>query len=490
MSVRSAAIWAMGSQYTAFTINFFASVYLARLYIGPDELGLFSIAFAAATLIAVMQDFGLTRYIAGSSELDDAKIRTAFSVSITIAWIIALVSIALAWPMAALYDQPRLFPLMLIIGASYFIVPFAIVPTALRQRAMDFKANTLIEVGAALANAVVSIGLAQRGYGAIALAWGAFAQQIARVAISQWRNGFLKPWPLSFGGAKPMLRFGGGSSLLLVSGSLGGKLPDLLIGQLINELAVGLFARGTGLAAQLRMLASGAVAGVFYPAFARIRDRGEALGPPYERVVACYCAVTWPAMAGLAVLAEPLIRLLYGERWIAAALPLQWIAVSQLFFIALPLHVELPILMGKMRPLVLRCLLDTAISIALLALGASMGLEWAAASRVAYGLAWVAIFAGFLHRLVGFDWGRLFSLYARTALATLAAIAPALLFYDVWDGPRQSGFAQIVASGFAGLVAWLIALWFVRHPALGEIVALATPFTTRLRRRSVLTGAG
>jgi len=146
--------------------------------------------------------------------------------------------------------------------------------------------------------------------------------------------------------------------------------------------------------------------------------------------------------------------------------------------------------MGKMRPLVLRCLLDTAISIALLALGASMGLEWAAASRVAYGLAWVAIFAGFLHRLVGFDWGRLFSLYARTALATLAAIAPALLFYDVWDGPRQSGFAQIVASGFAGLVAWLIALWFVRHPALGEIVALATPFTTRLRRRSVLTGAG
>ena len=46
MSIRNAAIWAMSSQYLAFAINFAASIVLARLWIGPDELGLFSIAFA------------------------------------------------------------------------------------------------------------------------------------------------------------------------------------------------------------------------------------------------------------------------------------------------------------------------------------------------------------------------------------------------------------------------------------------------------------
>ena len=136
MSVRNAAIWAMSAQYAAFTINFAASIYLARTFIGPDELGLFSIAFAATTLIAVLQDFGLTRYVAGEAELDEGKLRTVFSLSLVIAWTIALIAMALAWPMAALYAMPGLMPVMLVIGASYLVVPFAIVPTALRQRAL------------------------------------------------------------------------------------------------------------------------------------------------------------------------------------------------------------------------------------------------------------------------------------------------------------------------------------------------------------------
>lgn len=481
MSVRAAAIWAMSSQYMAFAINFFASIYLARHYVGPEELGLFSIAFAATALLAVLQDFGITRYIAGEPELEGDKLRTAFSVSLALAWGIALASIAMAWPMAALYRQPALVGLMLVVGASYFLVPLAIVPTALRQRAMDFKSNTLIEVGAALANAAVSILLARRGMGAMALAWGAFAQQAARVVISQWRSGLMFPWPMRFAGAGPILRFGGGSSALVLSGSLGARLPDLMLGRLIDQLAVGLFARATGLAAQLRMLVAGAAASVFYPAFARVRDRGEALGPPYERVVACYCAVTWPSMAGLAVLAEPLIRLLYGERWLAAAPLLQWVALSQVCFVALPLHVELPILLGRMKALVHRNLLDTAASVLLLGLGALWGLEWAAASRLAYGVVWFAIYAAFLQRIVGFRWSAMLSIYARSALAALASVAPLLAIYALGGGPAQLGVAAMLGGVVAGGVLCLAALALTRHPAFAEMAVLTGGLLGRRR---------
>lgn len=484
MSVRGAAIWAMSSQYMAFAITFIASVYLARHYIGPDELGLFSIAFAATTLIAVLQDFGLTRYIAGEPDLDDDKIRTAFSVSLTVAGVIAFVSVACAWPIAQVYGDPRLTPLMLIIGASYIIVPFAIVPTALRQRALDFKSNTMIEVGASLANAAVSIVLATRGQGALALAWGAFAQQVARVLVSQWRSGFLFPWPLSFAGAGPVLRFGGGSSMLILTGSLGSKLPDLILGRLIGQGAVGLFARAGGLALQLRTLVSGAIAGVFYPAFARVRDSGEPLGAPYERVVACYCGVTWPAMTGLAVLAEPLIRLVYGERWLGAAVPLQWIAVSQLFFVALPLHVELPILLGRMKPLVHRCALDTLASIILLAAGALISLEAVAASRVVYGIVWIAIFAGFLKRLIGFSWGAILANYARSAIAAAAAVLPLLAIYAFWQGPDHISFGAMLAGVLAGILCWLGMIAATRHPLGAEIAGIATDILARLRRHA------
>ena len=59
MSVRGAAVWAMAGQYLSFAIQFAASVVISRFFLSPTEVGLFSIAMAAALLIAVLQDFGL-----------------------------------------------------------------------------------------------------------------------------------------------------------------------------------------------------------------------------------------------------------------------------------------------------------------------------------------------------------------------------------------------------------------------------------------------
>ena len=76
MSVRGAAIWAMASQYVAFAINFGVSIYLARYYIGPDELGLFSIAFAATTLIAFGRAEETVDNAAGAAGDLNVKVRT------------------------------------------------------------------------------------------------------------------------------------------------------------------------------------------------------------------------------------------------------------------------------------------------------------------------------------------------------------------------------------------------------------------------------
>lgn len=469
MSVRGAALLAMASQMGAFAIQFAASVVLARWFIDPDELGLFTIAFSFVSLLAVLQEFGINRYVAGEPDLDEDGIRTAFSVSLAISWAIALVCVVLSWPAAAFYGLPGLLPLLLIVAASYFFVPLATVPMALLHRAMDFKSNTMIEIGVVLANAAVAITLAWQGYGAIALAWGAFAQQVARAAIAQWRVGGRLPLPPRFAGAMPVLRFGGFSTVLNGLSQLGSRLPELLIGRLLDAVAVGLFARAYGLAWQLRWLVSGGMTTVFYPAFARFRDRGDPLGPHYERVTASFTAITWPAMAGLAACAVPVVNILYGERWLGAARPLEWIAVAQMLMIALPLHVELPILLKRTRPLLWRFGLDTAASVVLLAIGAWFSLEAAAASRVAYGLAWLAIHAPFLHSVVGFRWGVLVRIWLQSALVTGLAVLPVWLSY-MWIAPAaKAGFIQVCAAAMVGIVLWLLALRQIRHPAYFEI---------------------
>ena len=483
MSVRTAAAWAMASQYVSFAMQFITSIVLARWLISPEQFGLFSIAFAAITLVAFLQDFGVTRYITGEADLTPAKVHTAFTVSVAFAWTIAALALLAAAPIAQFYGDPHLLPITRVIAASYLLVPLAIVPQALCQRRMDFRSNTMIEVGAALANSTVAICLALRGHGALALAWGAFAQQAARLVVSQWRAGIMLPWPLRLRGAEPVLRIGGTNSVLSVCGSITARAPELVIGRLIDSAAVGLFARAAGLALQLRLLLAGAVTGVFYPAFRQVRDSGQPLGPPYLRVVAAYTGITWPAMAGIALLAEPLVRLLYGERWIAAAPLLAWVAMAQLCYVSLPLNGDLPILLGRMRTLIRRNLVESFASVALLALAAPFGLWWVAVSRMAHGLLWIALYAGLMRAMVGFSWRGLLTIWLRSGAATLAALAPTVALFALWQGPSQSGFAQLLASAGLGMISWLIALKLLRHPAFDEVSGLVGHLLANLRAR-------
>lgn len=486
MTVRGAALLAMASQMSAFTIQFAASVILARYFIDPEELGLFTIAFSFISLLAVLQEFGITRFVTGEKDLDDDRIRTAFTVSLTISWAVAIGCVALAWPVSAFYELPELLPLMLVIAASYFFVPLAIVPMALAHRKLDFVSNSMTENGVVLANAVVAIWLAWKGYGALALAWGAFAQQIARMVISQWRVGFILPFPPRLEGALPILRFGGFATVLSALYQASTRLPELLIGRLLDTAALGLFTRAFGLAAQLRLLVSGALGTVFYPAFRQLRDEGEALGPHYERVTASYCAITWPAMAGLAACATPIISMLYGERWMGAAVPLEWIAISQILFIALPLHTDLPILLHAKRDLLWRSGWDTIASIVLLVIGAMYSLEAAAASRVAHGLVFIAIFAPFLGRTIGFDWAAMTRIWLLSALATGLAVLPVWLSYVYWAPAAQASFGQLFVSVVVGIALWLICLRQTRHRAYIEIHGYACSALDRIGWRRLM----
>ena len=484
MSVRTAAAWAIVSQYSSFAIQFAASIILARWFITPAQLGLFSIAFAAVTLVAFLQDFGVNRYINGEQHLTADKLHTAFTISVVFAWSIALLAILASGPIAVFYHHPALQHLALIIACSYLMVPLAIVPQATCQRRMDYKSNTMIEVGSAIANAATAITLAMMGQGGEALAWGAFAQQAARLVISQWRAGLMLPWPLRLGGAEPILRLGGTNSVLATAYSITGRAPELVIGRLINEAAVGLFTRASGLALQLRLLVAGAVTGVFYPAFRRVRDAGEPLGPPYLRVVAAYTGVTWPAMAGIAVLAQPIINLLYGPRWGEAAPLLGWIALSQLCYVALPLNADLPVLLGQTKSLIRRTVLETLTSVLLLAVSAPFGLLWVAISRFAHGLLFMAIYAPMLRRVLGFSWSNLAVIYARSLIATAAAVAPVLVSYLVWHPASETGVVQMLSMVAGGGLCWLITLRIVGHPLYAEITAMLGEIAASVRQRS------
>ena len=492
MSVRNAALWAMGGQYLGFAIQFAASVVISRLFLTPPEVGLFSVALAAAALVAMLQDFGLSRYLSGLPSIDATEIARASSVALVFSLLVTAIVCGMAWPMALAYHEPRLVPIMLIIGASYLFLPLAVVPQALLARRMAFRSLFTINMSVGVAQAGLGVLLAWAGYSAFALAWATLGAAVARGVVAQALRP-AAPWPLRFDGLKPIVGAGSRLTTLYASGALGTRTPDMIVGKLLGMLAVGLYSRATSLSDQFRMLMSGAIGSVFFPAFARIRDRGEPLGPAYLRVVAGYTAVIWPGMAGLALAAGPVVHLLYGPKWMGVASLLSLISLTEIFLVALPLHTDLPILLGRLNRLLAINAVDTVASIGLLAVFCHWGVAAAAGSRIVYGVVWVALYARFLDRLIGFDRRALFAIYGKSAAAALAALVPLAAVYVLWAGPATIALPVLIAAAGAGVVLWLAVLVALRHPALDDLLGIAEhlPFlgarlapVTRVLRRA------
>lgn len=472
-SVKGAAIWAAASQYCLFAVQFVTSVIISRFFLLPEEVGLFSVALAVAMVLSIIQDFGLTRYLGRHPTADEKTVRSCTAVAILFAAALVIIILSLAWPVASFYDDPRLAPILMLIGLSYIFVPGSIVPIALLNRRLDFKKTFAINFSGAAANSAVSLSLAALGFSAESLAWAAIAQTAARALAAQIARPTPISWPPRIHNARDIFGFGSISTVLYFVGGIGVRTPDMIVGRILGMTATGLFSRGSALVIQLHTLVAGAVGAIYYPTFARLRDEGQHLGPYYERVVAAHGAVVWPAMVLLAVLAEPIILLLYGENWVGAAPLLTWMALAECFFVAVPLQMDLPILLGRIRRLLAINIIDTVFAVATLIIGASIGLLEAAASRIVYGAAWFCLYVFWMQRLVGFSWNTVLRTYLMSALAAGLTAAPAIWAVTAWRTPATLGFTGLVAVGIGSGAAWLFAIFLLRHPAREDLTGIA-----------------
>jgi len=229
MSVKGAALWAAASQYCLFALQFFTSVIISRFFLLPEEVGLFSVALAAAMLLSIIQDFGLTRYIGGHPTADEETIRSCTVIAIIFAFLLVVLIGAISWPVATFYNEPRLGPILLLIAASFLFVPWSIVPLALINRRLDFKRTFAVNISGALAYSVAALTLAALDFSAESLAWAMIAQTMTRSVVAQIAQPTPVRLPLRVRDLRDILGFGSASTVLYFSGGIGMRTPDMIV---------------------------------------------------------------------------------------------------------------------------------------------------------------------------------------------------------------------------------------------------------------------
>ena len=470
ITFRSALVYSFLTRYAALILQFLATVILARL-LSPTEIGIFSVGTAVIMIAHTLRDFGTSNYIIQEKELTDARLRTAFTLTVIVAWSLAGMLWSAAMPLATFYREPGVTSVLRVMAINFLLIPLGSITLALMRREMNFRALMFINLASTLVQSGLSVLLAALGAGFISLAWGGIGSTVATVIGALMVN---RAWVVarpSLSEHKQVLNFSLRSTLSSIAAEAGHASPDLVIGRTLGMEANGLFARALGYVLLFERLLQDILRGVMLTYLAGEVRAGVDLRAKLFLALEHIGAVAWFMIGLLAILADPMIRLLFGPQWIEAA------PVAQILCLAMAIRCFAPTLSSALVAngqiaLVMRVSVWSTLGKFLLLIGLSpFGLTMAALGFTLAemaGLVWLirtTQYVGLFH------WADYRRLCAQTLPFTLVGLAPAMVILFVWAPPTTSIQLMVwlmVAGGSSGLV-WLSVLWIWNQPPKQEI---------------------
>lgn len=338
MSLRKAAItgfvWTFSQQFGNQAIGFIVSLVLARILL-PAEFGLIGMIAIFIALGNLFSTAGLSQSLIRSSNFDQEDFSTVFFFNLAASIIVYLILFFLAPLIASFYSAPILAPILKVHSVTFILSALASVQLARLTKKMDFKTQTLVAIPAAIIGGVVGVVMAYAGYGVWSLVWSS----LFTTGLSTIQLWFYTKWvpSLVFNFPKFREHFAFGYKLTL--SSLLNKVFDniylVVIGKYFSAAQVGFYTRAETTKQLPVTNISVALNKVTYPLFVNIQDDDIRLKRVYKQLMQMVVFIVAPVLVILAVLAEPLFRFLFTEKWLPAVPYFQILCATGILY---PIH--------------------------------------------------------------------------------------------------------------------------------------------------------
>ena len=325
MSLKRSFLYSSITNYGEILIQFFASIIIARL-LTPEEIGVFSVAISLIGFAHLIRNFGIGEYLIQEKKLTPSKTRSAFTLTLLLAWILAAIIYFSRQSVAAFYNEPGIARVFEIITINFILIPFGANSISIMRRNMRFDQIMLINLMSALVGASTGIICALKGMSYLSLAWGA----IAGTSITILGAIFYSPKEFifrpGFSDLKAVIHYGSFSSINQILQHLSTTAPDIILGKLQNMYSVGIFSRATGTLNIIATILVNGIRPILMPYFAQIDRENKQLDEQYLKLVSIATLIIWPVIILAIFLAPNIISLLYGDQWLEAVPILQILA--------------------------------------------------------------------------------------------------------------------------------------------------------------------
>ncbi len=332
----SAVVWGGMEIILRQGIGLVLSIVLARL-LAPEDFGVLAMLSIFVGVAGVFVDGGFGSALIQRQHLTREDTSSVFYFNIAMALLLAVLLAGAAPYVASFYRMPILKPLTWVMALNLFLGSFRSIQTVLLTKELDFYTQMKVTLIGILLSGAVAVVLAWRGWGVWSLAVQAVVFTVVTVllfwALSPWRPAFC----FSLASLRSLFRYG---SFLFLSGLLEtayNRLNTIIIGRVYSARDLGLYSRADNIQ-QLPANSITALLGrVAFPVFsAAAAGDPLALRRAARKTLAAIMLVNTPIMLGILATAYPLVRVIYGEKWLPCVPFLQVLSLTGVLW---PLHV-------------------------------------------------------------------------------------------------------------------------------------------------------
>jgi lipopolysaccharide exporter len=310
--------WIVGWRMATRLFGLISTLILVRL-LAPGDFGLVALGTSFIGAVDMLSGLGVEDALVREHAPTRALYDTAFTLtairSVGTSVVIALAAV----PVAAFFGEPRLADVLWALAAGTLIGGIASIGVIDFRRDMAFEKEFLLQILPRIISVAVTIGVAMIWHSYWALIAGILTARAGRTVFSYrmhvWRPRFtLSAW-------RHLIGFSLWSWALSMAGLVRDRIDMFVVGRLMAPTAVGVYAIGEEVAALPTTELVAPLCRACFSSFAAARRAGQGIEEAFMRPVAIAFMITFPAGLGISLLADPLVRLIMGEKW-APAIPI------------------------------------------------------------------------------------------------------------------------------------------------------------------------
>jgi O-antigen/teichoic acid export membrane protein len=430
-------------------------VVLARLLV-PADFGMIVTIQVFTGFVSMLTSGGMGQSLIRAKEAKAEEFDVVFTAQLALGMAIYAAFYVTA-PAIARYFENALYADLLRVSALTFILrPFSMTRTSWLTRQMEFKKRSLVDVAAAGVTGISSVVMAFAGMGVWSLVLagllGAIAANLLFFVIT--------PLRLRLRYQSEVLRQHGGYGMKVIANDFLTHVKDEALNLILSKLGgaafLGLFNKAESLARLPNRLITPPTSQTVFRAMSKVQGDLDQTKYMFYRTVSLLMIYICPVLVGLWWVAEPFIGVVYGEKWLDAAGPMQILLVAAMLRPIRAPSGSVLAAQNRLTQEIIGQIIGLVFAIAACLIGLNWGLE---------GVAWA--FLASTAFSTAYNYALVYRTIPTRLLDLVRAVAPALLL-----SAFLFVFLGLVHHAAGGLVSAAPALYLVLMVTLGALAYL------------------